>query len=350
MPITQRFFHPAKTYSCEDLLGLLKQGGFAVDASGEKTDMIIGDIASAEDGQSDILRLIYAENEEYVSLIQQAPAAGMVLVRELPKDVGNKFWVAVDNPKYAFTYLAQIFYPKNDSPYVGVGETPIAKSAKLGKNFTSGHGIIIGENVVIGDNVRIGHNTVIADDCVIGSDCDIGSNCMIRCCVMGDEVKILSGAVIGEIGFGFAHADGKQALSIPHIGGVILGDRVMIGPNSAIDRGKLTDTILGDDVKLDNLVHIGHNVRIDSAAMVAGQVGLAGSCHIGSGVILCGQSGVSHGISVGKDSVIMGNSGVIKNLPAGSKVMGTPTQDIKDFADSLGVIKRLRRQNRKDKR
>ncbi len=347
MPITQRFFHPARSYSCEDLLGLLKQGGFAYEVGGE-SDMVIGDIASIDDGGSDILPLIYAENQEYVDMIQKAESQGMVLVQKLPKDTGNKFWVAVDNPKYAFTYLAQAFYPKNDSPYVAVGDFPIAKSAKLGQGISVGFGTVIGENVVIGDNSRIGHNVVIADNCVIGADCDIGSNSMIRSCVMGDEVKVLSGAVIGEIGFGFAHSAGKQALSIPHIGGVIIGDRVMIGSNCTIDRGKLKDTILGDDVKLDNLVHIGHNVRIDSAVMIAAQVGLAGSCHIGSGVILCGQSGVSHGISVGENSIVMGNSGVIKNLPAGSKTMGTPAQDIKDFAASIGVVKRLQKKQRKD--
>ncbi len=345
MSITKRFFYPIRSFTCQDLLLKLEEIGFSYNIGEQKLDesKLIKDIASVEDEAGEGEFLIYAENKKYIEGIRESAMSGFVLVNELPNlsnAGGQKLWVAVDNPKYVFAYLAGIFHPGNDTSYIGVGdigagEKLISDSAQIGKNCVIGRGVVIGDNVIIGDNVRISHNSVIGADCVIGSDSDIGSNVVVRCCVMGAGVRILAGAVIGEVGFAFAHALDRAALFIPHIGGVRIGDGVMIGSNCAIDRGKLTDTILCDGVKLDNLVHIAHNVVVDSGSFLAAQVGLAGSCYVGRNVMFHGQSGVSHGVEIGDSSIIFGNSGVTKTFGANSRVMGTPARPFKEFVRSL---------------
>ena len=198
------------------------------------------------------------------------------------------------------------------------------------KNVTFGSNVILGENVKIGKNSSIGHNSIIESNVKIGKSCNIGSNVIIKKTIIGNDVTILDGAIIGKKGFGF-FPNKNENLRYPHIGMVIIGNNVEIGCNNTIDRGSLSNTVIGNNCFLDNQVHVAHNVKIGNNCIIAGQVGLAGSSTIENNVMIGGQAGISGHLKIGKNVKIAGGSGVIKNIPDNSKVMGYPAKDIKKF-------------------
>ena len=182
----------------------------------------------------------------------------------------------------------------------------------------------------IGKNSTVGHNTIIESNVEIGNNCHIGSNVILKKTIIGNNVSILDGAIIGKKGFGF-FPNNKKNIKYPHIGMVIIENNVEIGCNNTIDRGSLSNTIIGENSFLDNQVHIAHNVQIGKNCIVTGQVGFAGSSKIGNNVMIGGQAGISGHLKIGNNVKIGGGSGVIKNIPDNTKVMGYPAKDIKKF-------------------
>ena len=176
----------------------------------------------------------------------------------------------------------------------------------------------------------MGHNTIIEQNVKIGNNCKIGSNVIIKNTIIGNNTNILDGAIIGKKGFGF-FPDRLKNIRYPHIGMVVVGNNVEIGCNNTIDRGSLTNTVIGDGTFLDNQVHIAHNVKIGKNCIITGQVGFAGSSSIGSRVMIGGQAGISGHLKIGDNVQIGGGSGVIKNIPSNSKVMGYPAKSIRNF-------------------
>ena len=198
------------------------------------------------------------------------------------------------------------------------------------KNVKFGLNVLLGENVKIGKNSKIGHNTIIESNVKIGTNCNIGSNVIIKKTIIGNNVSILDGAIIGKKGFGFFPKQNNN-VKYPHIGIVIIGNNVEIGCNNTIDRGSLSNTIIGDNSYLDNQVHIAHNVKIGKNCIITAQVGFAGSSTTGNNVMIGGQAGISGHLKIGNNVKIGGGSGVIKNIPDNTKVMGYPAKDIKKF-------------------
>ena len=236
--------------------------------------------------------------------------------------------IIVTNVLKAVASITQLFYPKsiNDNVDFNLGnpEKKKFKNVKFAKN------ILIGRNVKIGKKTQIGHNTIIESNVIIGNNCDIGSNVIIKNTIIGNNVRILDGAVIGKKGFGFFPDDTKN-LRYPHIGMVIINDNVEVGCNNTIDRGSLSNTVIGKNTFLDNQVHIAHNVNIGKNCIITAQVGFAGSASIGNKVLIGGQSGISGHLKIGNNVQIGGGSGVVKNIPDNSKVMGYPAKDIRNF-------------------
>ncbi len=193
-----------------------------------------------------------------------------------------------------------------------------------------GKNVLIGKNVKIGSNCSIGHNTIIERNVKIGDKCNIGCNVILKNTIVGNNTNILDGAIVGKKGFGFFPGK-KENIRYPHIGAVIIGNNVEIGSNNTIDRGSLSNTIIGDGTFLDNQVHIAHNVKIGKNCIVTGQVGFAGSSTIGNKVLIGGQAGISGHLTIGDNVQIGGGSGVIKNIPSNTKVMGYPAKDIRKF-------------------
>ena len=176
----------------------------------------------------------------------------------------------------------------------------------------------------------IGHNTILESNIIIGDNCSIGSNVIIRNSIINNYVNILDGCVIGKKGFGF-FPNNKKNIRYPHIGIVIIGDYAEIGCGSTIDRGSMSNTIIGKNTYLDNQIHIAHNNKIGDNCIIAGQVGFAGSSTLGNNVMIGGQAGISGHLTIGNNVQIAGGSGVIKNIPDNTRVMGYPAKDLKSF-------------------
>jgi UDP-3-O-[3-hydroxymyristoyl] glucosamine N-acyltransferase len=225
--------------------------------------------------------------------------------------------------------ITKVFYPDSvadnfDPTVKDISKTSFKKKVNFGKN------VLIGKNVKIGKNCSIGHNSVIEKNVIIGNNCSIGSNVIIRNTIIKNNIYILDGCVIGKKGFGF-FPDKEKNFRYPQIGAVIINDNSEIGCGSTIDRGSMSNTIIGKNTYLDNQVHIAHNVKIGDNCIVAGQVGFAGSSTLGNHVMIGGQAGISGHLKIGNNVQIGGGSGVINDIPDNSKVMGYPAKSLKDF-------------------
>ena len=237
--------------------------------------------------------------------------------------------IIVENVLMATANITKTFYPNAvtddfDEEVSDISTTSFNKKVKFGKN------VLIGKNVQIGKNCLIGHNSIIESNVKIGDNSSIGSNVVIRNSIIKNNVNILDGCVIGKKGFGFFPIKGKN-LRYPHIGIVIIEDNCEIGCGSTIDRGSLSNTVIGKNTYIDNQVHIAHNNKIGSNCIIAGQVGFAGSSTLGDNIMIGGQAGISGHLTIGNNVQIGGGSGVINNISDNSKVMGYPAKSLKNF-------------------
>jgi UDP-3-O-[3-hydroxymyristoyl] glucosamine N-acyltransferase len=244
----------------------------------------------------------------------------------LPNDC-NK--IIVDNILIATAKVTKIFYPDSviddfDSTVKEISKTLFKKKVNYGKN------VLIGKNVKIGKNCCIGHNSIIEKNVIIGDNCSIGSNVIIRNTIIKNNIVILDGCIIGKKGFGF-FPNNEKNYRYPQIGVVIINDNSEIGCGSTIDRGSMSNTVIGKNTYLDNQIHIAHNVKIGDNCIIAGQVGFAGSSTIGNHVMIGGQTGISGHLKIGNNVQIGGGSGVIKDIPDNTKVMGYPAKDLRRF-------------------
>jgi UDP-3-O-[3-hydroxymyristoyl] glucosamine N-acyltransferase len=237
--------------------------------------------------------------------------------------------IIVDNVLIATSQITKTFYPDSvnddfDNNVKDISKSTYKKKVKYGKN------VLVGKNVQIGKNCLIGHNTIIESNVIIGNNCSIGSNVIIRNTIINNFVSVLDGCIIGKKGFGFFPNSTKN-IRYPHIGIVIIKDNAEIGCSSTIDRGSMSNTIIGNNTYLDNQIHVAHNNKIGDNCIIAGQVGFAGSSTLGNNVMIGGQSGISGHLKIGNNVQIAGGSGVIKNIPDNSRVMGYPAKDLKSF-------------------
>lgn len=238
----------------------------------------------------------------------------------------------------------------------------IDASARIGKGAAIGPFVCIGAQVVIGDNARIASHVSIAEGARIGADAMILQGARIGARVtIGDRFICQPGAVIGADGFSFVTPEksgveevretlgvrveikAQSWTRIHSLGAVSIGNDVEIGGNCSIDRGTIRDTSIGDGTKLDNLVHVGHNVQIGRDCLICGQVGVAGSARIGDRVVLAGQCGVSDNIFVGNDVVAGGGTKIFTNAPAGRVLLGSPAVKMETHVEIQKALRRLPR-------
>jgi UDP-3-O-[3-hydroxymyristoyl] glucosamine N-acyltransferase len=243
----------------------------------------------------------------------------------------NKNTIAIvsNNPLIDFYKVVNLFYPNSslDDEKINV-LINIKKFRK--KNIFIGKNYLIDKSACIGNNSKIGNNVIIKSNVHIGRNCIIGSNVIIENSILGDNIIIKSGTLIGQTGFGF-NFEKKKRIKFPHIGRVIIENDVQIGSFCTIDRGSLTDTVIGEFTSIDNQVQIAHNVKIGNFCMIAAQSGIAGSTIIGNNVKIGGQTGISGHLSIGNNVKIGGKSGVIADIEDNQTVMGYPAKSIRDF-------------------
>jgi UDP-3-O-[3-hydroxymyristoyl] glucosamine N-acyltransferase len=236
--------------------------------------------------------------------------------------------VESDNPYYAFLKAVKVFHGSRFEIPEGVHPTCV-----VGKNVKMGAGVRLGPNVVIDDDVEIGDGTAVMAGAYVGAKAVLGEEVLIYPNVtireetrLGNRVIIHSGTVIGSDGFGYAK-NGDEYHKIPHVGNVVIEEDVEIGANCCVDRATTGTTLIKKGVKLDNLVHIAHNVVINENSIALAQVGIAGSTEIGRNVILAGQAGLVAHIKIGDNARIGSQAGVTKSVPADTSVSGYPAAD-----------------------
>ncbi len=286
----------------------------------------------------------FMANHKYLPYLSKTKASAVLISNDLKIDEAvSTTLIRVKDAYAAFTQLLMDWSADKANKKQGIHKTAIVESsAQIAKDVYLGPYVCIGSNsvvesgvqihghCVIGDNVKIKKDTLLNPRVSIMDDTEIGSNCILH-----------SGVVIGSDGFGFAPQDQKAYLKIPQLGKVIIKNNVEIGANTTIDRATLGATIIGEGVKLDNLVQIAHNVEIGEHTVIAAQTGIAGSSKVGSRCVIGGQVGIIGHLILGDGVQIQGQSGVIKNIPDGSAVQGTPAVDYKSFYKSYALFKRL---------
>jgi UDP-3-O-[3-hydroxymyristoyl] glucosamine N-acyltransferase len=251
-------------------------------------------------------------------------------------------------PYSAFIDVARALFPdalRPSSLCEASGVAPgavVHASARIEAGVTIEPGAVIGPRVEIGAGTVIGPGAVIGPGVRIGRDCAVGANTAITHALIGDRVILHPGCMIGQDGFGYARG-AKGARKIPQVGRVIIQDDVEIGANTAVDRGAIRDTVIGEGTKIDNLVQISHNVTIGRHCLLAAQVGIAGSSTIEDGVIMGGQVGVADHLTVGAGAMLAAQTGVIGNVPAGERWGGTPSRPAKRWLREMATLERLTR-------
>ena len=317
------FFKNHGPFQISDILNFLN-----LDSKDTYQDQNLLDIKDLFTSKSN--EITFFHSKKYKDIAKNTKASFCITTENLKNELNkNCKPIIVNNVLVSTALVTAKFYPKsiNDNFDDTVNEIKVTEfkdKVKFGKN------VLIGKNVYIGDNCIIGHNTIIEKNVSIGNNCSIGSNSIIRNSFVKNNVKILDNCIIGKHGFGFFPQNNKN-LRYPHIGIVIIDDNCEIGCGSTIDRGSMSNTVIGKNSYLDNQIHIAHNVKIGENSIIAGQVGIAGSSIIGNNVKIGGQAGISGHLIIGDNVEIAGGSGVIKSIADNSKVMGYPAKNIREF-------------------
>ena len=291
----------------------------------------IFDVNNIRDAKNN--QITFFNNPNYQSEAKKCKALACIVNEKNYKYLKkNTIAIISKNPLIDFYKVVNIFYPQSsfDNEKINIIKN---KNKLLKKNIFIGDNTLIDQTAKIGNNTNIGNNVIIKRNVHIGRNCNIGSNVIIENTLLGDNVIIKSVTVIGQTGFGF-NFEKKKRIRFPHIGKVIIENDVQIGSFCTIDRGSLTDTIIGEFSSIDNQVQIAHNVKIGNFCMIAAQSGIAGSTIIGNYVKIGGQTGISGHLSIGNNVKIGGKSGVITNIDDNQTVMGYPAKSIRNFLTS----------------
>ena len=308
--------------------------GGKYDGDRQRSVTAVAALAQASPGQ-----LSFLSNRKYAVQLAETKAGAILVPQDLEGQ--DDRWIRVADPYFAIARIMTRWFGARPMPTGVSTNASIAPSAKLGKNVAVGAFATIGEDVVIGNDVTIfqgvsieagstlGEGSIVYPNVVIYDGTRIGRRCIIH-----------AGVVIGSDGYGFAMHEGKHH-KIPQIGIVRIEDDVEIGAGTTIDRAALGETVIGEGTKIDNLVMIGHNVKIGKHCLLVSQVGIAGSTELGDHVFVAGQSGFSGHLKIGHRVQVAAKSAVLEDVPDDTKVMGSPAMPFKEFARRQAALKRL---------
>jgi UDP-3-O-[3-hydroxymyristoyl] glucosamine N-acyltransferase len=248
--------------------------------------------------------------------------------------------IVVEDPLRAMAVVARFL--EADDPAPGVDPSArLGRGTRLGTACRIEAFAVLGDDVQVGDRVRIGPHVVVESGARLGDDVRLDAHVVVHAgAVLGHRVHCQAAAVIGGPGFGF-HSDATGHHRVPQVGGCILEEDVEVGSGSCIDRGSLDDTVIGRGTKLDNLVHIGHNVKLGQHCLVMAGVGVSGSTRVGDRVVLAGQAGLVGHIEIGDDARIGAQAGVIASVPAKGAVSGYPARPHREFLRAQAALYRL---------
>jgi UDP-3-O-[3-hydroxymyristoyl] glucosamine N-acyltransferase len=293
--------------------------------------------ASAESAQSG--DLTFAENEDYFARAEQSAATAIIAEKQFSSS--KKILIQVPNARIAFAKALALFFPEQKFA-AGIHPTAvIAKSAQVDSSAHIGPHCIVGERVKIGARSVLQAGNFVGDDSQLGEDVNLFPNVTIYPrSQIGHRVRIHAGSVIGSDGYGYVLDNGIHR-KVQQIGNVVIGDGVEIGAGVTIDRGALGSTVIGKGTKIDNLVHIAHNVEIGGHCLLCAQVGIAGSVKVGNYVVMGGQVGIASHLKIGNHVIIASKAGVMHDIPDGEKWLGIPAQPDKQAKRVLIAIQHL---------
>ena len=315
--------------------------GGIVEGAGDTEIRGVSALAEARAGDVSFLA-----NARYGHLMTETAATAVVVAKDWSGDHRSPALISVDNPDKAFITVALLLGPPPVVRTPGVHPTAVVSAtAKLGRE------VFIGACTVIEDGAVIGDRTVIEAQCFVGRNTVIGADSFLypqvairEGCKIGDRFIAHCGAVVGSDGFGYnvEIRNGRPTIvKIPQIGIVEIGNDVELGSNLAIDRARFGVTRLGNQVKIDNLVQIAHNVQIGDCTGICGQAGIAGSTQVGSGVMIWAQAGIAGHLKVNDRAQIGAQSGVFHDVPAGEFLIGRPAVSKRDFVASITIPRKV---------
>jgi UDP-3-O-[3-hydroxymyristoyl] glucosamine N-acyltransferase len=285
--------------------------------------------------------LTFLDNRRYAVHLAQSRAGACILHPSMAERAPKGMALILSKEPYrAYASIAQAFYPTHAAT-PGIHPSAIVSDrAEISDKAAIGPGAVIGDGVKIGDETEIGANTVIGQYVEIGERCVIGANCALTHCLIGARVHLHAGVCLGNRGFGFAmgplgHRD------VPQLGRVIVEDDVEIGANSTVDRGAGPDTVIGAGSKIDNLVQIGHNVRLGRGCVLVAQSGVAGSTQLDDFAVLAAQAGVAGHLRIGAGAQVGAQAGVMRDLDPGEQVLGSPAMPVKRFFRLVNLWNRM---------
>src|SRR5580693_3583972 len=329
-----RFFRRSGPYPLAVVAGTA--GGIA-----EKLELLLNGVAPLQTAGPN--EVSFLDNRRYSSALDQTLAGAVIVHPDMAARVPrNTAAILTTEPYAGWARVAALFYP---APPVCPGVhrfAIVAEGALVDPSAEIGPLSVIEAGAEIGPGCRIGACAFIGTGVIVGRDCRIGSHVSLSYAILGARVYVYPGARIGQEGFGFATTS-EGFRSVPQLGRVILEDDVEVGANTTIDRGSLQDTVIGAGSRLDNLVQIGHNVRLGRGCVIVAQAGISGSTTLEDHVMLGGQAGLTGHLRIGRMAKIGSQAGVMSDVDAGAEVIGSPSQPRRAFFREVAVLRRMAR-------
>lgn len=292
-------------------------------------------------------RIAFLDNRRYLPALKASRAGACIMDPALARDAPSGMALLLTaRPYLAWARVAGLFHPAAAVPAAIDATASVAPDAILGPGVAIGPGAVVGARAVVGQGSAIGPLAMVGEGVVLGRDCRIGAGAVVSHCIAGDRVVLHPGAKVGQEGFGFAEApDGF--VTVPQLGRVLLGDDVEIGANSTVDRGSAADTVIGAGTRMDNLVQIGHNVRLGRCCVVVAQAGISGSTTMGDFVVVAAQAGVTGHLRIGRQARIGAQAGVMEDVPERTDVLGSPARPAREFWRAVATLYRAAREGRR---
>ena len=288
--------------------------------------------------------LSFLASPRYAPYFERTSASVVLVAPEFEATAGGpETRIVVPEPYAALLVVLPVLYPQ------AVWEAGVHPTAVIGRRATWQEPVAIGPHVSLGSDVQLGRNVRVGAGCVLGDGVAVGDDTQLYPGVtlyagtaLGKRVIVHAGAVLGSDGFGYVPGKGGEAhRKIPHVGRCLIGDDVEIGANTCVDRGSVDDTVIGSGTKIDNLVHIAHNVRVGARCLIMALAGIAGSVQVEDDVIIAGQVGIADHLTIGRGARLLVQSGYIANVPAETTMFGTPARPHREFLRAQAAMYRL---------